>query len=294
LTLTLRAPAKINLALHVTGQRVDGYHLLDSLVVFTDFGDELVFERAGADEVVLDGPYASTLASEDPAKNLVTKARTSLRDHGVSMGYPCPPVKIRLTKCLPIASGIGGGSSDAAAAFLGLAQFWALHSAPETLANIGLGLGADLPMCLIRKPLRAKGIGENLELVSPFPELHLVLVNPGMEVSTPEVFRRLETKTNRPLDAYPQPSSVKAFCNWLAQQRNDLQKPALAIQPAIGDALQALTESGAMLVRMSGSGATCFGIYFDAQNAAIAADKISKANVKWFVQATQTNGALGD
>jgi 4-diphosphocytidyl-2-C-methyl-D-erythritol kinase len=291
LTLTLRAPAKINLALHVTGQRADGYHLLDSLVVFTKFGDELGFEAADMDGLVIDGPFALVLSSDDPAKNLVAKARTAMRNYGLSEGNSCPPVKIRLTKNLPIASGIGGGSSDAAAALLGLAQFWGLEVTADALAEIGIRLGADVPMCLQGQPLFARGVGDEIEIVPQFPELHLVLVNPGVGVSTPEVFERLETKTNTPLDPYSYNPSVEEFCDWLLRQRNDLEKPALNIQPIIGKALDALNQCGAVLARMSGSGATCFGIYRDAQSAEVAVEMIARDTPEWFVRAAQSGAS---
>jgi 4-diphosphocytidyl-2-C-methyl-D-erythritol kinase len=291
LTPTVLAPAKINLALHVTGQRADGYHLLDSLVVFTEFGDKLAFEAAKTDELIIDGPFAHVLTSEYPASNLVSKARTMLRQYGVSLGYLCPPVQICLTKNLPVASGIGGGSSDAAAALLGLGRFWKIDISLAALSDIGLKLGADVPMCLIGKPLFARGVGDEIVPVSPFPALHLVLVNPGVAVSTPEVFQRLESKTNSPLAAYPRPASVEDFCNWLSKQRNDLQAPAVAIQPVIAESLDALKHSGAILARMSGSGATCFGIFADAQSGEKAANAVGNANPDWFVVATKTGAA---
>jgi 4-diphosphocytidyl-2-C-methyl-D-erythritol kinase len=287
LTHSVGAPAKINLALHVTGQRADGYHLLDSLVVFTEFGDALAFEAADEDGFVIDGPCAGTLAAEEPGTNLVIKAREALR---ASVGYPCPPVLIRLTKNLPIASGIGGGSSDAAATLLGLAEFWNVKVTSGALRLAGLGLGADVPMCLLGKPLFAKGIGEEISLASPFPALHLVLVNPGVEVSTPAVFKALSSKTNKPLSLHANLSSIQGLCQWLAAQRNDLQNPALDMQPVIRDAIYSLSERGALVSRMSGSGATCFGIFPSAQAATSAAKAICERNPHWFVKATQSSG----
>jgi 4-diphosphocytidyl-2-C-methyl-D-erythritol kinase len=291
LTHSVGAPAKINLALHVTGQRADGYHLLDSLVVFTGLGDTLAFETADADGFVIDGPYAGALAAEAPDTNLVTKARQALRTHCESLGHPCPAVLIRLTKNLPIASGMGGGSSDAAAALRGLAEFWKVSMAPGMLAQIGLSLGADVPMCLLAKPLFAKGIGEEISLASPFPALHLVLVNPGVEVSTPAVFKALSSKTNKPLSLHANLSSIQGLCQWLAAQRNDLQNPAMDMQPVIRDAIYALSERGALVARMSGSGATCFGIFPSAQAATSAAKAISERHTDWFVRATQSGGS---
>ncbi len=290
MTLTIGAPAKINLALHVTGQRADGYHLLDSLVVFTALGDALAFEAADEDALLIDGPYAGALAAQEPEANLVIKARQALRAHYASAGYPCPPVHIKLTKNLPIASGIGGGSSDAAAALSGLAEFWKIKIAPSSLGVVGLGLGADVPMCLSGKPLFAKGIGDEISLASPFPALQLVLVNPGVEISTPAVFSALSNKTNKPLSLHANLSSIQGLCQWLSAQRNDLQYPALIMQPVIRDAIYALSETGALVARMSGSGATCFGIYPSAAATASAARQISGRHPDWFVKATHSGG----
>lgn len=290
MTLSIGAPAKINLALHVTGQRADGYHLLDSLAVFTALGDTLAFDAADEDGFVIDGPYSGPLAAEAPDANLVVKARQALRAYCESSGHPCPPVLIRLTKNLPIASGMGGGSTDAAAALRGLIELWNIAIAPETLAKIGLGLGADVPMCLLGRPLFAKGIGEDIALAGPFPALHLVLVNPGIEVSTPAVFKALSSKTNKPLSLHANLSSIQGLCQWLAAQRNDLQNPALDMQPVIRDAIYALSERGALVARMSGSGATCFGIFPSAPAAAAAAKQIGARHPDWFVKATQSGG----
>jgi 4-diphosphocytidyl-2-C-methyl-D-erythritol kinase len=240
---------------------------------------------------VIDGPYAGALAAQDPETNLVIRAREALRAHCASAGYSCPPVLIRLTKNLPIASGLGGGSSDAAAALLGLAEHWSVKTAHGALGLVGLGLGADVPMCLLGKPLFAKGIGEDISLASPFPALHLVLVNPGVEVSTPAVFKALLSKTNKPLSLHANLSSIQGLCQWLSAQRNDLQNPALIMQPVIRDAIYALSERGALVARMSGSGATCFGIFPSAQAATSAAKAIGERHTDWFVRATQSGGS---
>jgi 4-diphosphocytidyl-2-C-methyl-D-erythritol kinase len=265
--------------------------LLDSFVVFTELGDELTFEVAETDGLIIEGAFAGPLASEDPASNLIAKARNALRQHGQTQGYKCSGVQITLTKNLPIASGIGGGSSDAAAALSGLARLWNLAFDGAELAEIGISLGADVPMCLLGKPLFARGIGDDISLVTPFPSLALVLVNPGGGVSTPAMFKALKSKTNDPLGAFRHGEDIQAFCSWVARQRNDLQRPAIQTQPVIEDTLRHLEASGALLVRMSGSGATCFGIFEDIQSAERAAVKIGKAEPSWFVRATQTTPA---
>jgi 4-diphosphocytidyl-2-C-methyl-D-erythritol kinase len=281
------APAKINLALHVTGQRADGYHLLDSLVTFAEFGDELTFAASEADEFVIDGPFAAMLEEQDAGENLVVKARDALR---ALADRPCPPVSIHLTKNLPIASGLGGGSSDAAAALRGLRSFWGLALTEPEMRAAGLALGADVPMCLAAKPLRATGVGEEITLLDAFPALDLVLVNPGVEVSTAAIFKALLKKDNRAMSPKANLASFHAACEFLSAQHNDLQRPAIALAPVIADCLAALGEHGAMLTRMSGSGATCFGIFTNAANAARAAGMIQRKNPNWFVRAVSCPG----
>jgi 4-diphosphocytidyl-2-C-methyl-D-erythritol kinase len=287
--LKIQAPAKINLALHVTGQRADGYHFIDSLVTFTEFGDELTIAESETDALTIDGPFAAPLQGQDAGKNLVIKARDAIR--ALASGRPCPAVSIHLTKNLPIASGLGGGSSDAAAALRGLNEHWGLSLSVDELSAAGLALGADVPMCLAGKPLRAQGIGEEITLLDAFPALDLVLVNPGVEVSTPAIFKMLGKKDNRPMSSKANLASFHAACEFLSAQHNDLQRPAMALAPVIADCLAALEDNGAMLLRMSGSGATCFGIFTNAANAARAAGVIGRKNPQWFVKAASCPGA---
>jgi 4-diphosphocytidyl-2-C-methyl-D-erythritol kinase len=284
--LKIRAPAKINLALHVTGKRADGYHLIDSLVTFSDLGDELAFAASDADEFFINGPFASGLQRQDAGKNLVIAARDSAR--ALASNHPCPPVSIHLTKNLPIASGLGGGSSDAAAALRGLNQFWGLSLSEHELRAAGLALGADVPMCLAGKPLRAAGVGEEITLLDSFPALDLVLVNPGVEVSTAAIFKALLKKDNRPMSSKANLASFHAACEFLSAQHNDLQRPATALQPVIADCLAALSDHGAMLTRMSGSGATCFGMFTNAANAARAAKAIASRHPGWWSVAVKS------
>ena len=275
------APAKINLALHVTGRRADGYHLLDTLAVFTQAGDRLILEPAEADRFTLSGPMAGKLDPDGP--NLVTAARDLLRT-----AHPFPPVAIHLEKNLPVASGIGGGSSDAAAALRGLNTLFSLGLATRLLAELSLPLGADLPMCVHARPLRAEGIGEAITPLAAHPVLHMVLANPGVAMSTPSVFKALASPDNPPL---PDPAMVHPadLPGWLAaHSRSDLQAPACTLAPGISACLAALQATSPLLARMSGSGATCFALYDDAKTARAAANRVAKAHPQWFVEATTT------
>lgn len=216
----------------------------------------------------------------------MVKARDALRQEA---GAPhAPPVAIRLEKNLPIASGVGGGSSDAAAALNGLARLWKLEIDDNSLARIGLSLGADLPMCLKGKPLVARGIGDEVSPLSAFPALGLVLVNPGVAVSTPEVFKALSRRDNEALPPLPKRLDFHAIRNWLETTRNDLEPAARSIRPAIGEALKALKKADAAFTRMSGSGATCFGLFETGNVAKRAAIEIRARHPDWFVAATRS------
>lgn len=282
-TICERAPAKVNLALHVTGRRQDGYHLLDTLVVFTETGDRIRVRKAARDGLTVTGPFAPQAPAG--AENLVARARDLAR--GIAGGRAFP-VGIELEKNLPVASGIGGGSSDAAATLRALDRLWGLALPGRALAEAALPLGADLPMCLAAETLLARGIGEALMPVTGLPALPLVLVNPGVAVSTPAVFKALECRDNPPLPPLPARAGFDALAAWLAAARNDLEAPAVAIAPAIAVALAALRESGAVVARMSGSGATCFGLFRSRQDAARAASAIAAARLSWYVAATTT------
>ncbi|WP_183487550.1 4-(cytidine 5'-diphospho)-2-C-methyl-D-erythritol kinase [Martelella radicis] len=286
-----RAAAKINLALHVTGRRGDGYHLLDSLVTFADFGDRLSFAPSRRDAFTLSGRFAGDLPHHDDPEtgNLVLKARNLLRDAAGQAGGEVGPVHIHLEKNLPPASGIGGGSADAAAVLRGLSHLFDTKLGWHTLAQLGLSLGADVPMCLASRPLIARGIGEVILPATGFPRLFLVLANPLLPVATPAVFAALENRHNAPL-AIDETLPVHPP-DWLLlvqKSRNDLQLPASRIAPEIHGVLDALTSAGASLSRMSGSGATCFGLFVDLESAIAAADRLSHARPDWFVAATAT------
>lgn len=269
--VTERAPAKVNLTLHVTGRRGDGYHLLDSLVAFAGAGDRVTVAPSPVPSLRVTGPRAGGVP--EGRENLVLRAAALM---GVTAA-------ITLEKHLPAAAGIGGGSSDAAATLRALARLTG-RPLPEALA-----LGADLPVCLIARGARMRGIGETVELLPTLPALDAVLVNPGLPVATPAVFARLARRDNPAMpDRLPRWPDAAACIRWLATQRNDLEAPALALCPDIGVTLTALRESaGCALARMSGSGATCFGLYPDAARARRAAEKIAAAHPGWWVVATR-------
>lgn len=262
------APAKLNLALHVTGRRADGWHLLDSLVVFADVGDTV--EAGAAPGLTVSGPFAGGVPTGPD--NLVLRA--------AALAGVAEP-RLHLTKRLPPASGIGGGTSDAAATLR------LLGAAPPVGAL--MRLGADLPVCLAApRPQRMRGLGEDVAEVPGLPGLWLVLVNPGTPLPTPAVFRALACPDNPPLpDPLPAFADGAALADWLAGQRNDLEPPARALEPAIDAALSALAaQPGCRLARMSGSGATCFGIF--ASRGARDAAATALARPGWWVVAAAT------
>lgn len=279
MTIEEFAPAKLNLALHVTGQRGDGYHLLDSLVAFADVGDVLTARPAPAMRLTIGGPFGAGLpAGRD---NLVLRAAGLVAD-GTSVSFT-------LDKRLPPASGIGGGSADAAAAIRAVLR---LRHGPQAAAALQAldpaalaTLGADVPVCLQSGPTRMRGIGEDLSPAGPLPETHVLLVNPGVELPTPRVFRALRQKAHPPLPAdLPVWQSVAELARWLARQRNDLEPPAREIAPVVGAVLDALAaQPDALLARMSGSGATCFALFAGAREAAAAADRLRQVHAAWWV-----------
>jgi len=284
--LTTAAPAKINLALHITGQRDDGYHLLDTLAVRTVLADTLTVKTARRDQFEINGPLAAALADTLTGDNLVLQARDALRAH---LGMAAQPVALHLEKHLPVAAGIGGGSANAAATLDALNTFWRTSLDDAALAHLATHLGADVPMCRQHTPVRARGVGELLSPVAAIPSMPILLVNPGVMVSTAQVFRRLENRTNDPIDFPDGWRDGAMFIDWLRHEtRNDLHYPAAQLCPPINDTLLALRACGADIARMSGSGATCFGIFRSDVDAARAAQTLVRQKPDWFVVATET------
>ena len=272
------APAKVNLSLHVTGQRADGYHLLDSLVVFAGVGDQLTATAAQELTLTVSGPFAMGVPVDDT--NLVIRAAKMLQDsRGVRTG-----AAIKLVKNLPHAAGIGSGSSDAAAALRLLPDLW--NVAPLRGVHPGVrALGADVPVCLHAPvPVRMRGVGEQLTPLPPLPACGMVLVNPRVEVPTPAVFAALTARDNPPMDAPKSDLTLADFVGWLGHQRNDLQPAAESIAPAVTLALTRLRRTpGVLFAVMSGSGTTCVGITKDMAAARSAARAIQIAEMSWWV-----------
>ncbi len=266
------APAKVNLFLHVTGRRADGYHLLDSLAVFPEVGDRVAARPARGLSLRLEGPFAGGLAEE--ADNLVLRAARGLASaHGLA-----PDAALTLDKRLPPASGIGGGSSDAAAALRLLARLWGV-TVPEDLAP---SLGADVPVCLSApEPRRMSGVGEALAPPAALPGFWMVLANPGVAVSTAAAFAALAGRYGAPAPPAPAFRDLGALVAWLRPLRNDLETPARVICPAVAEVLAALED--APLVRMSGSGATCFALHAEETAARAQAGRLRTAHPGWWV-----------
>lgn len=279
------APAKINLALHVTGRRENGYHDLDSLVVFARDGDHLTIAPADQDRLTIDGPFAAGLPLD--RGNLVLRALDLARALAGRDGFDLAPVHIHLQKNLPLSSGIGGGSADAAALLRWIADAYPVLA--ERLAVECLSLGADVPMCLGGRAARVRGIGEISAPVARLGRFAMVLVNCGAPVSTPAAFAGLGTRDNPPLPALPADgfADLGQLVSYLRDTRNDLEAPALRIVPEIADVSRALADEGAAFQRMSGSGATVFALFETAPHAEAAATRLRTRQPHWWVAATE-------
>lgn len=271
MTADALAPAKVNLSLHVTGRRDDGYHLLDSFVVFADFGDRLSLTPGGALELVVDGPFASGVPTDE--RNLVWRALAGAGWSG----------QVKLHKALPHGAGIGGGSSDAAMALRLLAD-----QGIDVPKGLALSLGADVPVCMHARAARMQGIGEQVTDLA-LPKLPALLVNPGIEVPTGAVFSGLERRDNAPMPAsIPTFADVTDCASWLQDQRNDLEAPAIKAAPEIARVLSDLRSTrDVFLTRMSGSGATCVALYPTMKAAHFAAYVIGAEHPDWWCVATE-------
>jgi 4-diphosphocytidyl-2-C-methyl-D-erythritol kinase len=280
------APAKVNLTLRILGKRTDGYHDLESLVVFARLADRVTLTLDAALGLDVDGPTAA--AAGDVADNLVLRAARELaaRTGGLRLG------RFALTKQIPVAAGLGGGSADAAAALRLIMRVNGIARDNARLVAAARATGADVPVCLDPRPRVMRGIGELLSAPLDLPELPAVLVNPGVPVPTRDVFGKLGLA---PGERRGEASEIDAgrledrtaLIAYLESQPNDLEAPAIAIRPVIADAIAAIDrQNGCLLARMSGSGATCFGLFDTEATAAAAAQALASSHPAWWVAPT--------
>jgi 4-diphosphocytidyl-2-C-methyl-D-erythritol kinase len=281
------APAKLNLYLQVVGKRADGYHLLDSLVVFADIADHISVERADHLSVATTGPFADHAGPVE--QNLALRAAQALQHStGCTLG-----AHITVEKNIPVGAGLGGGSADAAATLKLLNSYWSLGLDRAQLIQMGLTLGADVPACVMGGTLRMEGIGEVLTQLPDLPEVPILLVHPDTGLSTPQVFRALAGRHSgvAPESAADFKTAGELIAS-IASLRNDLEAPAIELLPVIGEVLEAIKETrGCSIARMSGSGSACFGIYANPQAAADAVTILTSRHPHWWVRAGRLSGA---
>ena len=283
LSIRVFAPAKLNLFLHLTGCRSDGYHTLQSLIGFADIGDVVEIEPANSFFFSIEGPFAEVLEKEGMYSddNLVCQAAQGLSQ----IVEKNLDIHIRLTKNLPVASGLGGGSSDAAAVIWGLQEYWSLSRDTPYLWPLMTKLGADVPMCLHCQPQLVSGIGDELGPVTFMPEIPILLVNPLQSCQTADVFLRSASKAYK--DAIDVPagfSSVFELAAFLQKCENDLYDGAVSLLPEISNVMSALeTQNDCLFASMSGSGATCFGLFETMREAEKVAKIIANDNPDWWV-----------
>lgn len=279
--LSANAYAKINLYLHITGKRDDGYHLLDGMVIFADIYDHIEVHDSEIINVLTLGEFAGHI---DDSENIALLAARLLAARA-DINYGA---EIILTKNLPVAAGIGGGSSDAAAVLKLLNKLWEVNWSDQKLAAISLPLGADVPMCVIGKAAHISGIGE---MVKPFslklPEMYLLLANPGFKIKSADIYKMGVKNHGGRVDWKDIPEDINGFCSFLSKTRNDLEENAIEAYPIVENVKRTISaQEGCLFARMSGSGPTCFGIFKEKSEADKAAAAIKSANPKWWVKST--------
>ncbi len=291
-TLTVFAPAKINLYLHVTGRLDNGYHTLDSMVAFADIGDEIRIEPATLDFAFnVQGPYANAFNPKEidaspNSSNLVVQAAWAV----ARAAQKIPDVKITLTKNLPLASGLGGGSADAAAVIWGLCEWWGLSRQSAFLPSLMATLGADVPACLNCEPSRLRGIGDIIDPVPTMPEIPIVLLHPGKSCPTAQVFSRYSGEFREPGKLPETLDTLEEITAFLESKHNDLYGPACGVVPDIENALRAMgAQAGCRFANMSGAGATCFGLFETEKHAGDAAKILGDENPDWWARAGMMN-----
>lgn len=289
--LTIFAPAKVNLYLHITGRLDNGYHTLDSLIAFADIGDGVEIEPYHDFQFRVQGPFAGKFTAKEMdvspnSSNLAVQAAWALS----RAAQKAPHVRITLTKNLPLASGLGGGSADAAAVLWGLTEWWNIPRAAHYLPGLMTRLGADVPVCFPCKPARARGIGDILDPAPPMGEIAVVLANPGIDCRTADVFAQFRGPFREPRSLATKIEGFRELVETLTGTQNDLQNAAQEIAPVITDVLKALSaQKGCGLVRLSGSGATCFGLFEHDRAAQKAELALQAANPSWWVKAGWIN-----
>lgn len=285
--ISVFAPAKINLFLHVLDQRADGLHNIQSLIVFCDVGDVVTVRAADDLTLTVAGPYAEAIGPN----NIVMRAAQTLRDAragGHDARAQLSGAAIHLTKALPVAAGIGGGSSDAAATIKALCALWGFNIATGLVARIAAGLGADVPACMATRPVLVGGVGDQITAGPVLPPLSIVLINPGAPVSTADTYdgwvRKAPRVVKQGLPSFFESGDLIA---WLKGQCNDLTAPAIDLAPEIEQVLSFLQQRpNCLLARMSGSGATCFGLFDDQSSASDTATEAMRAYPRWWARST--------
>ena len=283
--IVIDAPAKLNLYLHVTGLRDDGYHELESLVAFANVCDSIRARPAQDLTLAVRGPFAERLILDD--NNLVLRAARALQNAAnIEEG-----AQLTLTKNLPVASGIGGGSANAAATIRALVRLWDVQPSNLDFSALALSLGADVPVCLYGRVAFMSGIGEKIQPAPQIPPAYLVIVNPGITVSTPAVFKARKGPYSEPVKKTHESDSLPDFTRQLASRCNDLTAPAIAMAPVIGRVLSSLDSAkDCLIARMSGSGATCFGIFEMESQAKKAASRIEMMHPGWWIKTANLLG----
>ena len=275
------APAKINLYLNIIGQRVNDYHELDSLIAFAAHGDQIEVKKCDHFKLEASGPFSETLPPSN--ENLVIKAAKELARGTNYEGGAC----IKLIENLPVSSGVGGGSADAAATLKALNDLWETNLQNKDLMVMALRLGADVPVCMLSKTARMSGIGDKISKVSGVPNCGILLVNPGIPISTVNVFQLFEGDFSNQVKI-PKIENSEAFFDFLSNQKNDLQDAAIKIAPIIKEVLNILTDDpNCRLARLSGSGGTCFGLYEDEATALFTAESMFGHFPDWWIQPTR-------
>lgn len=282
MVITEKAYGKINLYLHITGKRNDGYHLLDTLMLPVNIYDKVKIKPANKFSISLSGQFSENIPLDE--NNIAAKAaKVMAKASGENKNYD--NIEINIKKNIPVGAGMAGGSANAAAVMRGLNILWDLNYSIDKLANIGIEIGADIPFCLHQKPAFVSGIGEIIEPIKYKTSLNIVLVNPLIEVSTPKVFqagvKHWSGKCKKPQSDNP---SSADFINFIKNQTNDLLDNALIQAPEINEVITTIEkQEGCIFSRMSGSGSTCFGVFKDKESAQNATIEIKKKSPKWWV-----------